>query len=286
MNLMRPSLDTRHGPLDFSSRCLVMGILNVTPDSFSDGGRFIDEAAAVEHGLRLVRDGADLLDIGGESTRPGSEGEDDEVQLGRVIPVIRGLRHRGVGIPISIDTRSAEVAAAALGAGADIINDVSGIRHDPHMAELLKREGVPFVVMHMQGTPTTMQNSPHYDDVIAEIAEFFRSRAEALTAMGVNCRRMIVDPGIGFGKTTAHNLALLRATSQFAVEWPLLIGASRKRFIGELMGDESIESRDAGTAAIVLHCALAGAGIVRVHEVKLCREIVDALGPVDCTQQE
>ena len=286
MNLMPRTLDTRHGPLDFSGRCLVMGILNITPDSFSDGGRFIDEAAAVENGLRLARDGADLIDIGGESTRPGSEGEDDEVQLARVIPVIRGLRRRGVGIPISIDTQSAQVACAAIGAGADIVNDVSGVRHDPRMAELLSREDVPFVVMHMQGTPATMQKSPRYDDVVAEIGQFFRSRAEALTARGIDRGRMIVDPGIGFGKTTAHNLALLRATLQMASEWPVLIGASRKRFIAELMGDESIASRDAGTAAIVLHSALAGARIVRVHEVKLCRKIVDSVGPVDCTQQK
>lgn len=279
MNLTRRLLNTRHGPLEFGERCLVMGILNVTPDSFSDGGEFLDSEAAIMHGCRLVSEGADILDIGAESTRPGSEGEDDEIQIDRVVGVIKGLRTAGVRQPISIDTRSASVAAAALDVGADMVNDVSGIRHDPQMPDLLRRSGVPFVVMHMQGTPATMQRSPHYMDIVAEVAAFFSETADRLARASVDCANMLIDPGIGFGKTTEHNLSLLKSLSRLAGPWPLLVGPSRKRFIGELIGDDRMELRDAGTAAVVLACSLTGADIVRVHDVATCRRLIDAMGP-------
>lgn len=270
----RIALETRHGSLDFGARCLVMGILNVTPDSFSDGGLYLDEASAVEHGRRMAAEGADVIDIGGESTRPGSEGVDDDEQIDRIVPVIRGLRRAGVAVPISMDTQSAVVAAAALKAGADIVNDVSGIRRDPAMAELLARTGVPFVVMHMQGTPATMQIAPYYEDVIVEIVRFFEERAAALARAGVDTARMIVDPGIGFGKTTEHNLTIVREIRRFAGAWPVLVGPSRKRFIQDVVGGGD---GTAGTIAAAMHCALGGAGMVRVHEVGAIRRIVESL---------
>ncbi|RIK68594.1 MAG: dihydropteroate synthase [Planctomycetota bacterium] len=266
-------LETPHGSLDFRGRCLVMGILNVTPDSFSDGGRYLDPAAAIAHGQCLVADGADVLDIGGESTRPGSAGVEASEQIRRVEPVIRGLRQAGVGVPISIDTQSSAVAAAAIEAGADIVNDVSGVRHDPLMPELLRRSGLPFVVMHMQGTPATMQQAPHYEDVVAEVAAFFDERAAALEAAGVDCTKMIVDPGIGFGKTTEHNLTLLREIRRFVGRRPVLVGPSRKRFLRETLSVEggraaSDEDLAAGTVAVAMHIALARVQIIRVHEVQ------------------
>jgi dihydropteroate synthase len=286
------TIDTRHGPLVFGGRCLVMGILNVTPDSFSDGGLFGEPVAAIAHGRRMVADGADCLDVGGESTRPGSEGVEAAVQIERVVPVIRGLRDEGVDSPISIDTRSAAVAAAALDAGADIVNDVSGARHDPEMAELLAREGAAFILMHMQGTPATMQIAPQYDDVVAEVGAFLDERAAALAAAGVDTSKMIVDPGIGFGKTTEHNLTLLREIGRFVGRWPVLVGASRKRFLRQVMEkspkiEESIvdarASRGtgdllAGDLAVAMHCALAGVGMVRVHDVGPIRRLVESVG--------
>jgi dihydropteroate synthase len=251
-----------------------MGILNVTPDSFSDGGEFADAESAVRHGLQLAADGADLLDIGGESTRPGSKGVADDEQLRRIIPVIAGLRSRGLAIPISIDTRSAKVANAALDAGGDIINDISAAVHDAGIIGLVASRGVPIVLMHMQGTPETMQVSPQYDDVAREVREFLERRGTALISAGVREDRIIVDPGIGFGKTTAHNLELLRRIDELRGRWPILVGPSRKRFIGELLGQSSPQDRLTGTAAIVMHCALSGVDIVRVHDVGLMRRIV------------
>ena len=258
----------------FGGRCLVMGILNVTPDSFSDGGLYGDPVAAIAHGRRMAAEGADVIDVGGESTRPGSEPVNDDVQIERVVPVIRGLRGEGVDSPISIDTRSAAVAAAALEAGADIVNDVSGARDDPEMAELLAREGAAFVVMHMKGTPATMQIAPQYDDVVAEVGAFFSERAATLEATGVDTSKMIVDPGIGFGKTTEHNLRLLREIGRFVGRWPVLVGASRKRFIREVVGADGIL---AGTVAVAMHCALAGVGMVRVHDVGPIRRLVESV---------
>jgi dihydropteroate synthase len=284
---MAKVIETSRGPLVFRGRCLVMGILNVTPDSFSDGGLYLDPAAAIEQGKKMVADGADVIDVGGESTRPGAEGVDNGVQIDRVLPVIRGLRAAGVGVPISADTQSAVVAEAALEAGADIVNDVSGMRHDPAMAALLARRRVPFVVMHMQGTPKTMQVAPRYDDVIAEIAAFFDDRAAALEQAGVDTSRMIIDPGIGFGKTMEHNLTILREIRRFIGRWPVMVGASRKRFIGQMLSgkeaprdaaaDGSRGELLAGTMAVAMHCALAGVSLVRVHDVFEIRRIVQSL---------
>ncbi len=252
-----------------------MGVVNVTPDSFSDGGRHDTPAEAVVRAVRMVAEGADLIDVGGESTRPGSQPVSAEEQIRRVVPVIRQARLHGVGLPISIDTRSAAVASAALDAGADVINDVSAGRHDAAMPALLAERGVPFVAVHMQGTPQTMQDAPQYEDVVAEVAAFFVDRAEALAAVGVDVNRMIVDPGIGFGKTPAHNRALLRSIRSFGIRWPVLVGTSRKRFLGDILNEPDPERRLMGTAATVAHCALAGVDIVRVHDVAQMRQVVD-----------
>lgn len=285
------SLETRHGALEFGGRCRVMGILNVTPDSFSDGGRFAGVSAAVARALEIEAEGADVLDIGGESTRPGSTAVDAAEQIQRVVPVIREARARGLRVPISVDTRSAKVAEAALDAGADMVNDVSGLRDDPAMPALIRERGAPFIVMHMKGTPATMQANPHYEDVVREVRAFFEQRAEALAAVGVDTSRMIVDPGIGFGKTTAHNLELLRRVSElspkngdaalFDASWPLLIGPSRKRFIGELLHEQDAAARDAGTAAVVAWCAMAGVELIRVHDVRTMRGVVEMVARSD-----
>jgi dihydropteroate synthase len=250
-----------------------MGILNVTPDSFSDGGLYSTTEAAVVRGREMVSEGADVLDVGGESTRPGARPVAAIEQIQRVVPVIRRMRSEGVTLPISIDTRSAAVAAAALDAGADIVNDISAARHDSDMPRLLAERRVPFVAMHMQGTPETMQLDPRYGDVVAEVRAFFIERAETLAAFGVDVSRMMVDPGIGFGKKLEHNLALLRAIGVFRDPWPVLIGPSRKRFIGELIGQTAAD-RLIGTAAVVAHCALAGVDLVRVHDVEAMKSII------------
>jgi len=265
---------TAHGPLVFGPRCLIMGILNVTPDSFSDGGRFAKVDDAVARALELAAQGADVLDIGPESTRPGSTPIAPDEQIRRAIPVIERARKRGLAIPISIDTRSVKVAAAALDAGADMVNDVSAAQHDRDMPNLLAQRRVPFVIMHMQGTPETMQKLPTYLNVVDEVARFFIDRAEALCDAGVDVGRMIVDPGIGFGKTTDHNLALLHDLRELGGQWPILVGVSRKKFIGELSGAASPDDRIMGTAAAVAHCALAGVDMVRVHDVVAMRQVV------------
>ena len=280
------TLDTPHGPLVFGGRCLVMGVLNVTPDSFSDAGQCLDHAAAEARGVALAADGADVIDIGGESSRPGSQPVPAAVQIGRVVPVVRRLRQAGVSLPISIDTWLAQVAAAALDAGADLVNDITGVRADRAMPRLLAERGVPFVVMHMQGTPATMQNAPHYQDVVVEVGAFFDERAAALAAEGVDVGRMIVDPGVGFGKTLEHNLALLRAASSFGTgasglgqrvpsRRPVLVGPSRKRFLGELLSEPNPAQRLGGTAAAVAYCALCGVDMVRVHDVKAMRQVTE-----------
>lgn len=267
---------TAHGDLVFGPRCLIMGILNVTPDSFSDGGRFLEPNAAVRRIEETVGEGADLIDIGGESTRPGARPVPPEEQIRRVVPVIRAARGRGVSVPMSIDTRSASVAVAALDAGADVVNDVSAARDDPAMPRLLAERDVPFVAMHMLGTPAMMQDAPHYGDVVAEVAAFFDERAEVLEEQGVNVdARMLVDPGIGFGKTTSHNLMLLRAAATFGRQWPVVVGLSRKRFLGEILNESDPASRLMGTAAAVAHAALTGVDMVRVHDVREMRQVVE-----------
>jgi dihydropteroate synthase len=242
-----------------------MGILNVTPDSFADGGRYVGLAEAVQHGLEMVDEGADLLDIGGESTRPGAPPVEPQVEIDRVLPVVETLRHE-TEKPISVDTRRAVVARAALAAGANIINDISGLA-DPGMADVAAAADAGLVIMHSQGEPRTMQLDPQYDDVLTEICAHLRERAAQARAAGVRDGRIVVDPGIGFGKTLAHNLTILRNLDRLcALGFPLLIGVSRKAFIGSLSG-APVENRLPGTLAALTLAIAAGARIVRVHDV-------------------
>jgi dihydropteroate synthase len=256
--------------LELPRRPLLMGIINVTPDSFSDGGQFLDPAAAVEQARKLVAEGAELLDVGGESTRPGAEPVHEDEEIGRVLPVIRELMNE-VEIPLSVDTRKARVAAAAIEAGAEIINDVGGFG-DARMIEVAASSGAGVCVMHMQGTPETMQRQPTYGDVVAEVQSFLCERRDALVAAGVEQERICLDPGIGFGKTYEHNLALLRSYHSFhALGCPVLVGHSRKRFLGTMLGDETADRTEAGVGVAL---ALAGQGvqILRVHDVRPVRE--------------
>jgi dihydropteroate synthase len=248
-----------------------MGILNVTGDSFSDGGRFIDRAQAIEHGIAMFRDGAAIVDVGGESTRPGAAAVDAGLELRRVIPVVEALV--GEGIPVSVDTMKPEVMIAASAAGAAAINDVNAFRA-PGAIEAVAASGVGVAVMHMRGTPATMQKEPRYDDVVAEVAAFLRERARALEAAGVARGRIVLDPGFGFGKTLEHNRALFRGLPAIAaLGYRVLVGVSRKRMIGEFTGRDVAE-RTAGSVAAALLAVQNGASLVRVHDV---RETVDAL---------
>jgi dihydropteroate synthase len=244
----------------------IMGILNVTPDSFSDGGRFLDPAAALAQARAMALDGAALLDIGGESTRPGAAEVPVAEEIARTEPVIAALR--GAGLPLSIDTRKAEVARAALVAGAAIVNDVSALTFDAGLAGVVAAAGVPLVLMHAQGTPATMQDAPVYDDVLLDVYDWLEARIAAAEAAGIARGRIVVDPGIGFGKTAAHNLALIRGLSLFhGLGCPLLLGASRKRFIGMISGEERADRRVAGSLAVALAGAAQGAQLLRVHDV-------------------
>jgi dihydropteroate synthase len=254
--------------LDLSTRALIMGIVNVTPDSFSDGGRWLDESQAVTHGLQLLAEGADILDIGGESTRPGAQPVSLEEELRRTLPVIRSLRAQSEAL-ISIDTFKASVAEAAIEAGADIINDISGLTRDPRMIDVAKASDCGLVVMHMKGEPRTMQANPTYADVVEEVRAFFTERLRTLEDAGIDPQRVALDPGIGFGKSLEHNLALLRALPEFqALGRPLLLGVSRKTMIGKLLGDLDMAQRDWPTVALTSWLREQGARILRVHEVK------------------
>ena len=254
-------------------RTWVMGVLNVTPDSFSDGGRFLDPDAAIARGLALFEEGADVVDVGGESTRPGDRRElDPETEIRRVVPVIEGLRGRGAG-PVSIDTTKAAVAAAALDAGADVVNDVSGFTFDPGLPALVAGRGVPAVLMHLRGDFERMHAQPSYDDVMGEVVAELRQRIEAAEAAGVSRAQVIVDPGIGFAKSAAHSLEALRRLPELAaLDRPVLAGPSRKSFIGKVL-DLPVGERLMGTAAAVAACVLAGAHLVRVHDVKAMVEV-------------
>lgn len=280
------TLTTRHGDIELTATTAVMGILNVTADSFSDGGRYLDVDRAVARGLDLARQGAAIIDVGGESTRPGAIPVPLSEELRRVVPVIRGLR-RHVDVPISIDTQKAEVARQALAAGADIVNDVSSLCCDGEMVRLLAREGVPVVLMHMQGNPGTMQDQPHYRDVVGEVKAFLSERAGFAMANGIRETAIIVDPGIGFGKTLRHNLELVGRLPEFAsLDRPLLVGLSRKSFIGQLL-DVGPDQRLEGSLAAAVVAALGGAQMLRVHDVlETCRalRIVDALRAGHWTQ--
>jgi dihydropteroate synthase len=251
----------------------VMGIVNVTPDSFSDGGRFLDPERAVAHGLALEREGASILDIGGESTRPGAQPVDTQEELARVIPVIEGLRAAGAAATISIDTSKAAVAAGAIDAGAEIVNDVTALRGDPAMAGLIaSRDGVRCVLTHMLGEPRTMQDDPRYADVVSEVAAFLTERLQEASAHGIAAERVWLDPGIGFGKTAAHNLELLRRLPELsALGRPLVLGASRKSFLGTITG-RGFSERGAATIAANVLGFLGGARIFRVHDVAQTRD--------------
>lgn len=264
--------------LAFGKLPLLMGIINITPDSFSDGGHFLDAEAAVKHGLRLADEGADILDIGGESTRPDSQPVDVKEELRRVIPVVDALC-RKTGLPISIDTSKALVARHALHAGAELINDVTALAGDPAMLRLAVETGSGVCLMHMQGAPRTMQNNPVYVDVVAEVLEYLRERRDALLAAGVEQDRIAIDPGIGFGKTTEHNLQLLANARRFhSLDCPVLVGHSRKRFLADLSVPRPSSlaprpsDRTAGTIGVALSLARQGVQILRVHDVAAVRQ--------------
>ncbi len=254
-------------------RPLVMGIVNVTADSFYDGGWYIDSNLAVAHACRLVEQGADLLDIGAESTRPGASLVTEEEELARVVPVVTALAHQ-VSVPISVDTTKSAVARAALDAGASIVNDVSALRWDCEMASVVAQAGAAVILMHMQGTPQTMQVAPQYQDVVTEVADFLDERMHVAVEAGISRTNIVLDPGIGFGKLLEHNLELLDRLSTFRkLGRPLLVGPSRKSFIGELIGRPP-EHREWGTAAAVAVAVDRGAGILRVHDVAAMADIV------------
>ena len=262
-----------------TGRAIVMGVLNVTPDSFSDGGKFMDPSAAVERAQAMVAEGADILDVGAESTRPGSQRVSPGEQARRLQDILPPLA--GLGAIVSIDTTSAEVAELALDSGATIINDVSAGRDDPDLLPAAARRGAAIVLMHMLGTPKTMQADPRYDDVVGEVRAFLAERLQAAATAGVPAELCIVDPGIGFGKTTRHNLALLSETAKLvSLGRPVLIGASRKRFIGELTGQGDPAARVSGTVAACLAARRRGATIFRVHDVaamKAALAVADAV---------
>lgn len=254
-------------------RPLIMGVLNVTPDSFSDAGRFAGRENAIAHAHRLVADGADIIDVGGESTRPGAEPVSLAAELERVIPVIAALRTE-LDVPVSVDTSKPEVMRAAVAAGAGMINDVNGLRAQGAM-DVVAGSGAAVCVMHMQGTPRSMQKRPQYRDVVAEVVAFLSGQAEALLAGGVAPERIVLDPGFGFGKTLEHNIALFRGLPALAsIGYPVLVGVSRKAMIGSLLGDRPVTDRLMGSVTAAMLAARAGARILRVHDVK---ETADAL---------
>ncbi|MDI6697708.1 MAG: dihydropteroate synthase [Candidatus Saccharicenans sp.] len=259
-------MDVRGQKLTLGPRPWLAGILNVTPDSFSDGGKYLEPERAVDRALQMVEQGAAIVDIGGESSRPGSREVPEEEELARVIPVIKRLRPR-TGALISIDTRKSLVAGAALEEGADLVNDISALRHDPEMVKVAARAGVPVILMHMLGTPETMQLNPQYGDVLSEIKNFFLERIKKAEENGIAGDRIIIDPGIGFGKNLQHNLTLLNRLDYFLdLEKPILVGPSRKSFLGLIL-EEPAERRLEGTLAAAILGWLRGAAIVRVHDV-------------------
>jgi dihydropteroate synthase len=254
--------------LDFSKKTYIMGVLNVTPDSFSDGGLFFNEKKAVEHAHRLIEEGADIIDIGGESTRPGSEPVPVEEEIRRTIPVIKAIS-REIKVPISIDTYKSEVAKHALDAGASIVNDISGLRFDPEMPKVVAEYGVPVIIMHIKGRPKDMQQSTVYEALIPEIMDYIRASILLARNFGILEDRIIIDPGIGFGKTFEHNLEIIKNLKEFTLLGrPVAVGVSRKAFIGKILGDVPPSERLEGTASAVAISIFNGANIIRVHDVK------------------
>jgi dihydropteroate synthase len=276
---------TAIGVVELGGGTRLMGVVNVTPDSFSDGGLFLDPEAAVRHGIELAAEGADLLDVGGESTRPGSDAVSADEEANRVVPVIKRLAAE-VDVPISIDTRKAGVAAAALDAGAAIVNDVSAGRDDPGMFQVVRAANAGLVLMHMLGDPKSMQQDPHYDDVVAEVRAFLEARVAVALDAGIERDALCVDPGIGFGKTLEHNLALLREVDALRIEGvPLLVGPSRKAFIGRLTGAEA-DDRLGGTAGAVAWLAAHRVEVVRVHDVREMRQVVQVVDAIAGTSDD
>ncbi len=283
LETMRRALGSRRAALAglVLDRPRIMGVVNVTPDSFSDGGRYLDAGAAQAQAWALVAAGADLLDIGGESTRPGATPVPVETEIARTAPLIAALRAGGLTVPISIDTRKSAVAAAALDAGASMVNDVSAFTFDPGLAALVARRGVPACLMHARGTPETMQQDPRYDDVLLDVYDWLADRVAAAQAAGIPPTRLAVDPGIGFGKTVAHNLALIRGLATFhGLGCAVLLGASRKSFIGALAGEPVAAHRLPGSLAAALAGAAAGAQILRVHDVAETRQALAVWGAI------
>ena len=265
--------------LNLDLRTHIMGVLNVTPDSFSNGGHYFQRDQAIEHGLAMAEDGADIIDVGGESTRPYAEKISLLEELDRVIPVIQGLR-KELKIPISIDTLKAQVAEEALSVGASIINDISALRFDTGMVSVAAKAGVPVILMHMKGTPSNMQDDPVYDDLIPEIKDFLTQAADRAINGGIDKSFIIVDPGIGFGKTLDHNLEIIKELHQFkTLGMPILLGTSRKAFLGHLLNKEAHE-RDTGTMATIAAGVMNGAQIVRVHNVKKALETVKVIDAI------
>jgi dihydropteroate synthase len=250
------------------TRCNIMGILNVTPDSFSDGGAFSAVDTAVAQAKKMIKDGAQVIDIGGESTRPGASFVSAEEEIARVVPVIKALR-RDSDVAISIDTRKAEVARAAVAAGANLVNDVSAFQFDPAMAQTCAVEGVPVCLMHAQGDPKTMQENPRYEDVVLDVYDALEARAAEAVAAGISLDAILLDPGIGFGKKQRHNLAILRRLSLFhSLGFPVLLGASRKRFIGDISAEPIAQERIGGSLSVALHGVGQGVQVLRVHDTK------------------
>ncbi|MFT5697591.1 MAG: dihydropteroate synthase [Desulforhopalus sp.] len=265
------------------SNIKIMGVLNVTPDSFSDGGQFATVDAAIQQADNLIAQGADILDIGGESTRPFADKVGREEELGRVIPVIEAIRKKH-SIPISIDTTKSQVAAEALKAGATHINDISALRADPEMIDIVCATSVPVIIMHMQGTPADMQVKPTYTDIILEMIEFFRERLDYLESRGVDKNRIIIDPGIGFGKTRSHNLTVLKHLNQFSqFGIPILLAHSRKRFLGDITGVSQEKDRDLATAVVAALCASKKIDMVRVHDVAATRQALELAAAIENT---
>jgi dihydropteroate synthase len=277
----------RERDLAIGRRPLVMGIVNVTPDSFSDGGQYIDSSSAVAHALKLVEEGADLLDIGGESTRPGAAPVPVEEELRRVVPVVAALA-RQTGAAISVDTSKAEVARQALAGGAHIINDVTALGGDPAMAEVARESGAGVILMHMQGTPATMQLEPHYDDVAAEIAGYLQARVRAVVAAGVPLEAVAVDPGVGFGKRFAHNLEILARLHELVrLGRPVCLGVSRKGFLGKITGRSAPTELAAASAAVACWCAAhQSAHILRVHDVAATRDAMLVIEALDAAKEK
>ena len=271
----------RKGTLNLNERTHIMGILNITPDSFSDGGMFYDPDLAVTHALKMVDEGADIIDVGGETTKPGSKPISADQELARVIPVVERLS-RMVDVPLSIDTYKSAVAKRAIEAGAEMINDISALRFDPDMKVTAAEYDLPIVLMHMKGTPLNMQKDPRYESLISEIIDYLQESIEIAQEAGIDPGRIIIDPGIGFGKSIkeGHNLEIIRRLSEFeTLGMPILIGPSRKAFIGDILGTD-ITQREEGTAAAVCAAVLNGANIVRVHNVGMIKRVVKVIDAI------